>query len=100
MRCKSGDVCLIISDQIGCKTNVGAYVTVTHGVTYPGYPPAWYFKDASRPIKGDAGDPPVRSTEEGFPSHEYALFDHHLLPIERPHEDADDFGITERAVLA
>ena len=52
-RCLPGDRCVIISDQPGCECNIGARVTVTQLVPVPAgspLPPAWLFKDASRPL--------------------------------------------------
>lgn len=90
-RCQPGDRCVVVADVPGAECNIGAELTVTR-VVHLINPPAWEFKDASRPLKMPiieygtnvmSDTPAIWCTESGEVSETRypTMFDHHLVPI-------------------
>lgn len=93
MRCKPGDLAIVIGDDPGCECNIGAMLVVveSHPDAPEGY---WGFEDASRPLKMKEVDDPnyvfwVRNSHH--PDFAWiGIKDRHLLPIRDPGDDALD----------
>lgn len=88
-RIQPGDLCLIVSETLGCECNIGAFVTVVRRADYENSEPGeWLFKDASRPLKFISSVPEEfgrviwglhsDDTEEDCYLH---VLDHQLIPI-------------------
>ena len=86
MRCKPGELCVVIGGNV---QNIGAFLRV---VPVPGHvqgeteAPDWAYEDASRPLVSRSGTWGVNSI------HEYPIFhvvlDRELLPIRWPEGEA------------
>jgi hypothetical protein len=107
LRCQPGDRCIIIGDVRGCECNIGA-TAHRHAsrAAVEGMPPAWLFRDVSRPIKIldlDRRGNPIPGTESYFtgsppPRPEWVpvVFDHHLMPLHGEGEPEIDTAAQEK----
>ena len=87
MRCKPGDLAVIISEDLGCEENMGAMLTCVEP-----FDCGWLFKDASRPLlildEEDAEDTGFYATHSYDPKALCWMPDFHLKPIPRPAAEA------------
>jgi hypothetical protein len=82
VRCKPGQVCIIIGESAGCEANIGALLTVVELLQLPDIDPVWTFIDASRPLVTAMYNNTCISSSFDIPEDTCYIFDHHLLPIE------------------